>query len=92
MDKQAFDTFLPLSTESSAHRVIVLDFFDLLATIAANSRSNGFGGLKLSRYMGWFAFSHTANKGFEAGYRSWTTYVLAVPKITMLSRSILIHL
>jgi len=75
MDKQAFDTFLPLSTGSRAHQLIILDFFDLLAAIAAHSRSNGFGGLKLSRFMGWFAFSHTANKGFESGYKSWTRYV-----------------
>jgi len=75
MDKQAFDTFLPLSTESSAHRLIILDFFDLLAAIAAHSRSNGLGGLKLSRFMGWFAFSHPAEKGFGLGYKSWTRYV-----------------
>jgi len=74
MDKQAFDTFLPLSTESGAHRLIVLDFFDLLAAIATHSRSNGLGGLKLSRSMGWFAFSHTTDKGFESGYKSWTRY------------------
>jgi hypothetical protein len=74
MDKQAFDTFLPLSTESSAHRLIILDFFDLLAAIAAHSRGNGLGGRKLSRFAGWWAFEHSGGKGFEQGYKSWARY------------------
>ena len=73
MDKHAFDTFLPLSTSSNAHRLIVLDFFELLAAIAAHSKTNGLGGRTLSRFAGWWALEHTGGKGFEPGYKSWAS-------------------
>ena len=73
MDKHAFDTFLPLSTSSNAHRLIVLDFFELLAAVAAHSRTNGLGGRTLSRFAGWWALEHTGGKGFEPGYKSWAS-------------------
>lgn len=75
MAKHAFDTFIPLSVESDARKAIIFDFFELLAAIAANGKTNGLGGRKLSRLAGWWAFSHSDNgKGFDGGYRSWATY------------------
>lgn len=72
MAKNAFDAFIPLSVESDARRKIIFDFFELLAAIAANGKTNGLGGRKLSRMAGWWAFNHTENtKGFDGGYRSW---------------------
>lgn len=51
---------------------IIQDFFDLLAAIAAHGKTNGLGAYKLSRYAGWWAFSHIdTGKGFDAGYKSW---------------------
>lgn len=75
MAKNAFETFIPLSVESEAHQKIVVDFFDLLAAIAANGKSNGLGGRKLSRLAGWWAFAHSdAGSGFNGGYKSWARY------------------
>ncbi|EPS26981.1 hypothetical protein PDE_01921 [Penicillium oxalicum 114-2] len=70
--RDAFATFIPISVDSDARTKIILDFFDLLAAIAAHGKSNGLGGRKLSRYAGWWAFEHTdTGKGFEASYRNW---------------------
>jgi len=63
-----------LSVDSKAREQIIFDFFDLLAAIAANGKKNGLGGRKLSRLAGWWAFEHSDNGGFEAGYRSWAKY------------------
>lgn len=70
----AFDTFIPLSVDSDARKLIIFDFFDLLAAIAARSKTNGMGGRKLSRMAGWWAFEFaedTNGKGFDGGYRTW---------------------
>ncbi|PLN82333.1 hypothetical protein BDW42DRAFT_200497 [Aspergillus taichungensis] len=70
--RDAFTTFIPISVDSDARAKIILDFFDLLAAIAAHAKSNGLGGRKLSRYAGWWAFEHVdAAKGFEDSYKSW---------------------
>ncbi|KAF2636720.1 DUF1708-domain-containing protein [Massarina eburnea CBS 473.64] len=70
--RHSFDTFIPLSVESEARKQIIFDFFDLLAAIAARSKSNGMGGRKLSRMAGWWAFEFTDDgKGFDGGYRTW---------------------
>lgn len=70
--KHAFDTFIPLSVESEARRQIIVDFFELLAAIAARGKSNGMGGRKLSRMAGWWAFEFAdEGKGFDGGYRTW---------------------
>ena len=67
---------MPLSVDSEARKNIVFDFFDLLAAIAAHGKTNGLGGLKLSRLAGWWAFDFTdASEGFDQGYKSWTKYV-----------------
>jgi hypothetical protein len=72
MAKNAFDVFIPMSTESNARKEIIFDFFDLLAAISARGKGNGLGGRKLSRYAGWWAFEHSDDgKGFDGGYRSW---------------------
>ena len=72
MAKHAFDTFIPLSVESEARRNIVFDFFDLLAAIAANSKTNGLSGRKLSRLAGWWAFEFSdSTQGFDGGYNTW---------------------
>ncbi|KAK8168320.1 hypothetical protein BKA80DRAFT_308106 [Phyllosticta citrichinensis] len=71
--KHSFDTFIPLSVESEARRQIIMDFFDLLAAVAARGKTNGLGGRKLSRMAGWWAFEHAdLGKGFEGGYKTWT--------------------
>ncbi|KAF2742636.1 hypothetical protein M011DRAFT_472098 [Sporormia fimetaria CBS 119925] len=71
--RHAFDTFIPLSVESEARRQIIIDFFDLLAAVAARGKSNGMGGRKLSRMAGWWAFELSDDgKGFDGGYRKWT--------------------
>lgn len=68
----AFDTFIPISAESTARKSIIFDFFDLLAAVAAHGKTNGLGGRKLSRLAGWWAFEHSDDgKGFEGGYKSW---------------------
>ncbi|KAB8596118.1 hypothetical protein FH972_025827 [Carpinus fangiana] len=73
MAKHAFDTFIPLSTTSEARTRIVFDFFDLLAAVSANGKTNGLGGRKLSRLAGWWAFEHSdSGKGFDGGYKSWS--------------------
>ncbi|KAF2201109.1 hypothetical protein GQ43DRAFT_47046 [Delitschia confertaspora ATCC 74209] len=70
--RHAFDTFIPLSVDSEARRMIIFDFFDLLSAVAARAKTNGMGGRKLSRMAGWWAFEHSDDgKGFDGGYRSW---------------------
>ncbi|KGO75367.1 protein of unknown function DUF1708 [Penicillium italicum] len=72
MARDAFSTFIPIGGDSDARIQIILDFFDLLAAIAAHGKSNGLGGRKLSRYAGWWAFEHVdTGKGFEAAYKNW---------------------
>lgn len=72
MSKNAFNVLIPYATESEARKKIVIDFFDLLAAIAARGKTNGLGGRKLSRMAGWWAFEHSDNgKGFDGGYHSW---------------------
>lgn len=74
MARNAFNTFIPISAESPARRNIIYDFFDLVAAVAAHGKLNGLGGRKLSRLAGWWAFEHSDDgKGFEGGYRSWST-------------------
>ncbi|KAF2099602.1 hypothetical protein NA57DRAFT_55556 [Rhizodiscina lignyota] len=70
--RHSFDTFIPLSVESSSRKDIIFDFFDLLAAIAARGKTNGLGGRKLSRMAGWWAFEHSdQGNGFDGGYKSW---------------------
>ncbi|OQE38263.1 hypothetical protein PENCOP_c008G03320 [Penicillium coprophilum] len=72
MARDAFSTFIPIGGDSDARINIILDFFDLLAAIAAHGKSNGLGGRKLSRYAGWWAFEHIdTGNGFEAAYKNW---------------------
>ena len=73
MARDSFSTFIPLSVDSDARTKIIFDFFELLAAIAANAKTNGLGGRKLSRYAGWWAFEHAdSGKGFDWGYKGWT--------------------
>lgn len=75
MAKHSFDTFVPISVESEARKLIIFDFFELLAAVAANGKTNGLGGRKLSRLAGWWAFDHSdGGKGFDGGYQSWARY------------------
>jgi Domain of unknown function (DUF1708). len=75
MARDAFSTFIPIGGDSDARTNIILDFFDLLAAIAAHGKSNGLGGRKLSRYAGWWAFEHVdTGNGFEAAYKNWAAY------------------
>jgi hypothetical protein len=77
MARNAFHTFIPMTVESNARKNIIYNFFDLLTAIAAHGKTNGFGGRKLSRMAGWWAFEHLDDgKGFEGGYKSWVTYAL----------------
>ncbi|RMJ25035.1 morphogenesis protein [Aspergillus sp. HF37] len=70
--RDAFSTFIPISSDSDARSKIIFDFFDLLTAIAAHGKSNGLGGRKLSRYAGWWAFEHTdTGNGFDAAYKNW---------------------
>ena len=70
--RDAFSTFVPLGVDSPVRVQIIQDFFDLIAAVAAHGKANGFGGHKLSRYAGWWAFEHyDTGKGFESGYKSW---------------------
>lgn len=72
MARDSFATFIPLSVDSDARAKIIFDFFDLLAAIAAHGKTNGFGGRKLSRLAGWWAFSQSdSGNGFDGGYQSW---------------------
>ncbi|KAH6900237.1 hypothetical protein B0T10DRAFT_20431 [Thelonectria olida] len=72
MARDSFKTFIPISVENGARQRIIFDFFDLLAAIAAHSKSNGLGGRKLSRMAAWWAFEHKdTKKGFEGGYNGW---------------------
>ncbi|TKA83758.1 hypothetical protein B0A55_00066 [Friedmanniomyces simplex] len=74
MARNAFHTFVPIGAGSEARTNIIFDFFNLLAAIAAHGKMNGLGGRKLSRLAGWWAFEHSDDgKGFEGGYKSWTT-------------------
>ncbi|KAH0073841.1 DUF1708-domain-containing protein, partial [Aureobasidium melanogenum] len=74
MARNAFHTFIPMSVDSNARKNIIYNFFDLLTAIAAHGKTNGFGGRKLSRMAGWWAFEHSDDgKGFEGGYKSWVT-------------------
>ncbi|KAM0712227.1 hypothetical protein Q7P37_011321 [Cladosporium fusiforme] len=71
--RHAFDTFVPIAADSAARNNIIVDFFELLAAVAAHGKRNGMGGRKVSRLAGWWAFDHSDNgKGFEGGYKSWT--------------------
>lgn len=75
MARDAFSTFIPIGGDSDARTNIILDFFDLLAAVAAHGKSNGLGGRKLSRYAGWWAFEHVdTGNGFEAAYKNWAVY------------------
>ena len=70
--RHAFETFIPIAAASPARKNIVVDFFDLLAAVAAHGKTNGMGGRKVSRLAGWWAFDHSDDgKGFEGGYKSW---------------------
>ncbi|KKZ62235.1 hypothetical protein EMCG_03297 [[Emmonsia] crescens] len=72
--RDAFSTFIPLSVESDSRTKIIFDFFDLMAAVAAHGKSNGFGGRKLSRYAGWWAFEHIdTGNGFESSYKNWAS-------------------
>lgn len=72
MARDSFATFIPLSVESDARSKIIFDFFDLLAAIAAHSKTNGLGGRKLSRLAGWWSFDYQdKGDGFEGGYKVW---------------------
>ncbi|KAK3394234.1 hypothetical protein B0H63DRAFT_387495 [Podospora didyma] len=72
MARDSFKTFIPLSVETTSRKEIIFDFFDLLASIAAHGKTNGFGGRKLSRMAAWWAFEHKdTGNGFESGYKSW---------------------
>ncbi|RYO87059.1 hypothetical protein DL763_006502 [Monosporascus cannonballus] len=72
MARDSFSTFIPLSVENEARSQIIFDFFDLLSAVAAHGKMNGFGGRKLSRMAGWWAFEHKdTGNGFEGGYKSW---------------------
>ncbi|KAL8708330.1 MAG: hypothetical protein Q9220_006805 [cf. Caloplaca sp. 1 TL-2023] len=74
MARDAFATFIPLSVDSEARTKIIFDFFDLMAAIAAHSKTNGMGGRNLSRLAGWWAFEQIDNgKGFDGGYKSWAS-------------------
>lgn len=73
MARNAFDTFIPIGSDSPARTRIINDFFDLISAIAAHGKLNGLPGRKLSRLAGWWAFEHSdGGKGFEGGYKSWT--------------------
>ena len=76
MARESFATFIPISVESDARTRIIFDYFDLLSAIAAHAKTNGFGGRKLSRLAGWWAFEHLDDgNGFEGGYKNWTKCV-----------------
>jgi hypothetical protein len=72
MARDSFATFIPLSVENEARSKIIFDFFDLLSAVAAHGKMNGFGGRKLSRMAGWWAFEHKdTGNGLEGGYKAW---------------------
>lgn len=74
MARDSFSTFIPLSVDTDARAQIIFDFFDLLASVAAHSKTNGLGGRKLSRLAGWWAFEQSdVGNGFEGGYKAWVT-------------------
>lgn len=70
--RNAFNAFIPLSVDTPVRLQVILDFFDLLAAVAAHGKTNGLDGRKLSRMAGWWAFEFDDRKGFEGGYSSWT--------------------
>ncbi|PHH67037.1 hypothetical protein CDD81_4432 [Ophiocordyceps australis] len=70
--RDSFKTFIPISVDNGAKQRIIFDFFDLIAAVAAHGKSNGFGGLQLSRMAAWWAFEHKdTGNGFDGGYRAW---------------------
>ncbi|ODA76127.1 hypothetical protein RJ55_08410 [Drechmeria coniospora] len=70
--RDSFRTFIPISVENVARQRIIFDFFDLIAAVAAHGKSNGFGGLQLSRMAGWWAFEQKdTGSGFDGGYKAW---------------------
>ncbi|KOS19162.1 Morphogenesis-related protein MSB1 [Escovopsis weberi] len=72
MARDSFKTFIPLSVENRARQQIIFDFFSLITAVAAHSKTNGFGGRKLSRMAAWWAFEHKeTGEGFDGGYSSW---------------------
>ncbi|KAI5301734.1 hypothetical protein KEM56_001411, partial [Ascosphaera pollenicola] len=71
--RTAFSTFIPIAVDS-VRAAIINDFFDLLASIAAHSKSNGLAGRKLSRYAGWWAFQHVDTSAYVAATSSSSTY------------------
>ncbi|KAI1193554.1 hypothetical protein F5X97DRAFT_33838 [Nemania serpens] len=74
MARDSFSTFIPLSVENEARSRIAFDYFDLLSAIAAHGKANGFGGRKLSRMAGWWAFEHKdTGNGFEGGYKTFSS-------------------
>ncbi|KAI1114986.1 hypothetical protein F5Y14DRAFT_461082 [Nemania sp. NC0429] len=74
MARDSFSTFIPLSIENEARSKIAFDYFDLLSAIAAHGKANGFGGRKLSRMAGWWAFEHKdTGNGFEGGYKAFSS-------------------
>lgn len=79
MARDSFKTFIPLSVDNEARSKIIFDFFDLLSAVAAHSKMNGFGGRKISRMAGWWAFEHSdTSNGFEGGYKTWLRQVLVL--------------
>lgn len=74
MARNAFDAFIPMGSDSPARTNIIIDYFALIATVAAHGKMNGLGGRKLSRLAGWWAFEHSdGGKGFDGGYKSWAS-------------------
>ncbi|KAK5992756.1 Morphogenesis-related MSB1-like protein [Cladobotryum mycophilum] len=72
MARDSFKTFIPLSIDNRARQQIIFDFFSLIAAVAAHSKTNGFGGRKLSRMAAWWAFEQKeTGDGFDGGYNAW---------------------
>lgn len=70
--RDSFKTFIPISVESDARQHIIFSFFELVAAIAAHGKSNGLGGVKLSRMAAWWAFEQRdTGDGFDGGYKAW---------------------
>lgn len=86
MARDSFSTFIPLSVENEARSKIAFDYFDLLSAIAAHGKANGFGGRKLSRMAGWWAFEHRdTGNGFEGGYKTFSRYAGNDPAVVVTS-------
>ncbi|KAI5288194.1 hypothetical protein KEM54_005399 [Ascosphaera aggregata] len=71
--RTAFSTFIPIAVDP-VRATIITDFFDLLASIAAHSKSNGLAGRKLSRYAGWWAFEHVDTSAYVAATSSFSAH------------------